>query len=270
MLDAPDRRPAPAKRPVPPRAKSDAPSALGFIEPSGRSICLVSSGMSRSIRLALSVPKSRWMPPLTGADDDGAAVGHQADHPRIRNLLRLGRRHDAPPFFAVLCHLPAAGFGDSAGLGPVIDRPYEPRGAAEFRVGDIDQHLRQKGRGEPVVAKHDFTLPLDQIADHAFGFGPHDSERIHLVGFAGRALQKRQEAITRDCWMSSPRSKLLAPSVERDCRCFELKRTSREFHISRRTPQFPGNETPMKINEIMTNAVNRVTPDPEINAAAQR
>ena len=119
-------------------------------------------------------------------------IQQQAQHTQVRNVLRLWRRHDAPPFVAVLRDAPTGRGGTCFGLFAGIDRADELAGCLKRRVIRVDNNLRQqRGHGMRMV-QCILQLLLDHVADHADGFRTQHVERKCLVGFVSRTLKRQQ------------------------------------------------------------------------------
>ena len=76
--------------------------------------------------------------------------------------------------------------------GVLIDRADELLRAPEGRVRVVDDHLReQRGDGAAALeAVHE--LLIEQVADHPFGLGAEDVERVRLGRGVGLALEGEQ------------------------------------------------------------------------------
>ena len=125
------------------------------------------------------------------ADDEEAAVDEPPDRAELDDLLRVGRRDDAPPVVAVGLDDPAALGGERACALLVVDRADELRRIAERGVVGVDEHARDDRDGVLVIDRV-VELELDDVADLAAALGVEHVERIRGAVGVGVLLEREQ------------------------------------------------------------------------------
>ncbi|MCY1438401.1 hypothetical protein D9M71_545970 [compost metagenome] len=142
--------------------------------------------------LQLAVPIQGRDATTTGADHHRALFQQPLDRADLDDPSRARAGHHATELVAIGGDAPAFVPGQALGFFLGVDRADRLGRLLEGRVGAVHLDLGEDGSEGQLGRQQVAQLLFDHVADHAFGLGAEDVQRVGVGGIIGRALQGQQ------------------------------------------------------------------------------